>query len=180
MRKSLFSAASAIFLILQTYAAFAEDSVRLLNPVTTRIKDVSSIEGVRDNLLVGYGLIVGLNGTGDNMKNSVFTQKGLTDFLERLGVNIHGTDLKTKNIAAVTVTANLPAFARVGARIDVKVSAIGDARSIKGGMLLATPLVGADGNVYAVAQGPVMVSQFDPASADVKTKSNNIETGQSG
>ncbi len=143
---------------------------------SSRIKDVASIEGVRENILVGYGLIVGLNGSGDNMQNSAFTQKGLTDFLEKLGVNIQGSDLKTKNIAAVTVTASLPAFARLGSKIDVKVSAIGDAKSLRGGMLLATPLLGADGNVYAVAQGQVSISQFDPASEQVKTKAKVIET----
>jgi flagellar P-ring protein precursor FlgI len=143
---------------------------------SSRIKDVASIEGVRENILVGYGLIVGLNGSGDNMQNSAFTQKGLTDFLEKLGVNIQGSSLKTKNIAAVTVTASLPAFARLGSKIDVKVSAIGDAKSLRGGMLLATPLLGADGNVYAVAQGPVSISQFDPASDQVKTKARTIET----
>jgi flagellar P-ring protein precursor FlgI len=121
-------------------------------------------------------LIVGLNGSGDNMKNSAFTQQGLTDFLEKLGVNIQGTNLKTKNIAAVTVTVNLPAFARQGSKLDVKVSAIGDAKSLRGGMLLATPLLGSDGNVYAVAQGPVSMAGFEGASALVKTKSQASET----
>ncbi|MDF2965153.1 MAG: flagellar basal-body P-ring protein FlgI [Rickettsiaceae bacterium] len=147
-----------------------------ISHANSRIKDIASIEGVRDNILVGYGLIVGLNGSGDNMKNSAFTQKGLTDFLEKLGVNIQGSDLKTKNIAAVTVTASLPAFARLGSKLDVKVSAIGDAKSLRGGMLLATPLLGADNTVYAVAQGPVSISDFSPASDLVKTKSKAIET----
>ncbi len=142
----------------------------------SRIKDITSVEGIRDNVLVGYGLVVGLSGSGDNMKNSVFTQQGLTDFLERLGMNVQGADLKTKNIAAVTVTANLPAFARIGSKIDVKINAIGDAKSLRGGLLIATPLLAADGNVYAVAQGPVSLSQFDPASDQVKTKSKAIET----
>ena len=142
----------------------------------TRIKDIATVDGLRDNLLVGYGLVVGLNGTGDNLKNAVFTEKGLTDFLERLGVNIQGANLKTKNVAAVMVTANLPPFARQGYRIDIKVSAIGDAKSLKGGTLLATPLLGPDGNVYGVAQGHVAVSEFNPASEDVKTKGLSIET----
>ena len=142
----------------------------------TRIKDVASIEGVRDNLLVGYGMVAGLNGSGDNLNNAVFTQQGLTDFLERLGVNIQGANLKTKNIAAVTVTANLPPFSRQGARIDVKVGALGDAKSLRGGTLLPTPLLGADGNVYAVAQGTVTIADFSPASAEVKTKNTSIET----
>lgn len=142
----------------------------------TRIKDIAAVEGVRENLLVGNGLVVGLSGTGDNPQNTVFTEKGLVDFLERLGVNVQGGTLKTKNIASVTVTASLPPFSRQGSRIDVKVSAIGDAKSLKGGTLLATPLVGADGNVYAVAQGAVAISDFIPASGDVKTKSKAVET----
>lgn len=147
-----------------------------LTYASSRIKDITSVEGIRENILVGYGLIVGLNGTGDNMKNSAFTQQGLTDFLEKLGVNIQGTNLKTKNIAAVTVTVNLPAFARQGSKLDVKVSAIGDAKSLRGGILLATPLLGSDGNVYAVAQGSVSMANFEGASALVKTKSQALET----
>ena len=142
----------------------------------TRIKDIAAVEGVRENMLVGSGLVAGLSGTGDNLQNAVFTQKGLTDFLERLGVNIQGANLKTKNIAAVTVTASLPPFARQGSRIDVKVSALGDAKSLKGGTLLATPLLGADGTVYAVAQGHIALADFTPASGDVKTKSQMVET----
>ncbi|PCJ26270.1 MAG: flagellar biosynthesis protein FlgA [Rickettsiales bacterium] len=142
----------------------------------TRIKDITGIEGVRDNLLVGQGLVVGLNGTGDKLKNSPFTEKGLTDFLERLGVNVQGAQIKTKNIAAVTVTANLPPFARMGTRINVKVSTIADAKSLNGGTLLATPLIGADGTVYAVAQGSIVIPEFAPASGGVKTKSKAVET----
>ncbi|MBL0319465.1 MAG: flagellar basal body P-ring protein FlgI [Alphaproteobacteria bacterium] len=130
--------------------------------VTTRIKDIVSVEGIRENMLVGYGMVVGLNGTGDNLKNSLFTQKQLEDFLTRLGVNIKGTNsLKTKNIAAVTVTASLPAFARQGGHIDIKVSTMGDAKSLEGGTLLATTLLGADGKVYAVAQGSVTIGGFE-------------------
>ena len=99
----------------------------------TRIKDIAAVEGVGENLLVGHGLVVGLSGTDDNLKNTVFTKKGLTDFLERLGVNVQGADIKTKNIAAVTVTASLPPFARLGTRIDEKVGALGDAKSLMGG-----------------------------------------------
>jgi flagellar P-ring protein precursor FlgI len=158
----------SVFLFLFTcFTAIAE----------TRIKDIASVEGVRENQLVGYGLAVGLGGTGDNIINSDFTKKGLTDFLERLGVNIQGASgLKTKNIAAVTVTANLPPFARQGARISVRVSAIGDAKSLKGGTLLVTPLLGADGSVYAVAQGHISIPEFTPASNDVKSKSQSVET----
>ena len=148
----------------------------LIAEANTRIKDIAAVEGARENLLVGQGLVVGLGGTGDNLKNTVFTKTGLTDFLERLGVNVQGADIKTKNIAAVTVTSTLPAFSRLGTRIDIKVSALGDAKSLKGGTLLATPLLGADGNVYAVAQGGVALSDFTPVSGDVKTKSSSVET----
>jgi len=124
----------------------------------SRIKDIADFEGVRDNLLVGYGLAVGLNGTGDTLQNAPFTQESLIGMLERLGVNIRDktgtvTTLKPKNVAAVMVTAVLPPFARQGTRIDVTVSALGDATSLLGGQLLVTPLVGADGEVYAVGQG---------------------------
>ena len=120
-----------------------------------RIKDIADVEGVRDNQLVGYGLVVGLNGTGDRLDSAVFTRQSLIGMLERLGVNTRDqeTKLQTKNVAAVMVTANLPAFARAGSRIDVSVSALGDAKDLTGGTLLVTPLLGADGEVYGVAQG---------------------------
>ena len=125
-----------------------------------RIKDVVTFEGVRDNMLLGYGLVVGLRGTGDQMRNNRFTEESLVSFLERLGVNIRGTELRGRNVAAVTVTATLPPFARSGSRIDVTVSALGDAKSLEGGVLLATPLYGADGLVYSVAQGGLTVGGF--------------------
>jgi len=121
----------------------------------SRIKDIADFEGVRDNMLVGYGLVVGLNGTGDSLNNAIFTRESLIGMLERLGVNARDTSLRTKNVAAVMVTAVLPPFARQGGRIDVTVSALGDAKSLLGGTLLVTPLLGADGEVYAVAQGTV-------------------------
>ena len=124
------------------------------------IKDIPNVEGIRDNLLVGYGLVVGLDGTGDTLRNSTFTLQSLTAMLERLGVNTRGSDLKTENVAAVMVTANLPPFAPQGTRIDVTVSALGDAESLQGGTLLVTPLMGADGEVYAVAQGSLAVGGF--------------------
>lgn len=127
----------------------------------SRIKDIVNFEGIRDNILVGYGLVVGLNGTGDNLKNSVFTQQGLEDLLSRMGVNTRGANLKTKNVAAVTVTATLPPFSRQGSRIDISVSTLGDAKSLQGGTLLATPLFAADGNVYAVAQGAIAIGGFE-------------------
>jgi flagellar P-ring protein precursor FlgI len=126
----------------------------------SRIKDLIDIEGVRDNQLIGYGLVVGLNGTGDTLNNIPFTKQSLTAMLERLGVNIRGAQLRTGNVAAVMVTGNLQAFATQGTRTDVVVSALGDAKSLQGGTLLVTPLMGADGNVYAVAQGTVAVAGF--------------------
>ena len=120
-----------------------------------RIKDIADIEGVRENQLIGYGLVVGLNGTGDKLNNAVFTLESLVGMLERLGVNTRDqvAKLSTKNIAAVMVTADLPAFSRSGSRIDVAVSSLGDATNLTGGTLLVTPLLAADGEVYAVAQG---------------------------
>lgn len=126
----------------------------------SRIKDIVDVEGIRDNLLVGYGLVVGLNGTGDTLRNAPFTQQSLIAMLERLGVNTRGTQLKTDNVAAVMVTASLPPFAAQGTHIDITVSALGDATNLQGGVLLVTPLMGADGQVYAVAQGSVATGGF--------------------
>jgi flagellar P-ring protein precursor FlgI len=129
--------------------------------VQSRIKDLTDIEGVRENQLVGYGLVVGLNGTGDSLNAAPFTKQSLQSMLERLGVNTRGQTLRTKNVAAVMVTANLPPFGTQGTRIDVTVSALGDATSLQGGTLIVTPLMGADGEVYAVAQGSVAVIGFN-------------------
>ena len=126
----------------------------------SRIKDLAQIEGVRQNQLVGYGLVVGLNGTGDTLNNAPFTKQSLTAMLERLGVNTRGATLRTANVAAVMVTAGLPAFATQGTRLDVTVSALGDSKSLQGGTLLVTPLLGADGEVYAVGQGSVAIAGF--------------------
>jgi flagellar P-ring protein precursor FlgI len=126
----------------------------------SRIKDIASFEGIRDNLLVGYGLVVGLNGTGDSLRNAPFTRQSLEAMLERLGVNTRQANLNTDTVAAVMVSADLPPFTRHGSRISVTVSAFGDASSLLGGTLLVTPLIGADGEVYAVAQGPVAVGGF--------------------
>ena len=126
----------------------------------SRIKDLANIEGVRQNQLIGYGLVVGLNGTGDTLNNTPFTKQSLQAMLERLGVNIRGQQIRTGNVAAVMVTANLPPFATQGTRIDVTASAMGDAKSLQGGTLLVTPLLGADGNVYAVAQGSLAIAGF--------------------
>src|ERR1700732_4828156 len=127
---------------------------------TSRIKDLANIEGGRQNQLVGYGLVVGLNGTGDTLNNIPFTKQSIQAMLERMGVNIRGAQIRTGNVAAVMVTANLPPFGTQGTRIDVTVSSLGDAKSLMGGTLLVTPLLGADGNVYAVGQGSVAVAGF--------------------
>lgn len=136
-----------LFFVLYSNSAFS----------ASRIKDIADFEGIRDNQLVGYGLVVGLNGTGDNIKSIDFTKESLISMLDRIGINARDGQLKAKNVAAVMVTASLPAFGRQGSRIDVMTSAIGDAKSLQGGTLLATPLVGADGEVYAVAQGQIAV-----------------------
>jgi len=131
----------------------------------SRIKDLADVEGIRDNMLIGYGLVVGLNNTGDSLKNAPFTQQALQTMLERLGVNTRGSQVNTKNVAAVMVTASLGAFAAQGTHMDVIVSALGDAKSLQGGALLATPLLAADGAVYALAQGPVAIGGFSAQGA---------------
>ncbi|PRY91557.1 flagellar basal body P-ring protein FlgI [Donghicola tyrosinivorans] len=125
---------------------------------TVRVKDLVEFDGVRGNELVGYGLVVGLHGTGDGFRNAPYTEEMLTTMLERLGVNVTGEQLRPQNVAGVFVTATLPPFARSGAQIDVTVSAIGDAESLLGGTLIMTPLNAADGDIYAVAQGTVIAA----------------------
>src|SRR5262249_51744196 len=125
----------------------------------TRIKELASIEGVRDNQLIGYGLVVGLAGTGDR-RQTVFSAQSLANMLERMGVSVPATSLRVANVAAVIVTATLPPFAQSGTRIGVTPASAGDAASLQGGLLLLTPLKGPDGRVYAVAQGPVVTGGF--------------------
>ncbi|MYZ46977.1 flagellar basal body P-ring protein FlgI [Rhizobiales bacterium L72] len=128
-----------------------------------RIKDITGVQGVRENQLIGYGLVTGLQGTGDSMRNSPFTEQALQSMLDAMGINVRNANLRTRNVAAVMVTAELPAFIGRGARIDVTVSSLGDATSLLGGTLMLTPLMGPDGRTYAVAQGPVAVSGFASA-----------------
>ncbi len=154
-RRSLYLAVLFLCGLASVFAAGTAPS-----HAASRIKDIADFEGVRDNMLVGYGLVVGLNGTGDTLNQAIFTRESLIGMLERLGVNARDTSLRTANVAAVMVTATLPAFARQGARIDVQVSALGNAKSLLGGTLLVTPLLGADGEVYAVAQGTVSSGGF--------------------
>ena len=142
----------------------------------SRIKDLVDVEGVRDNQLVGYGLVVGLQGTGDGLRNAPFTRQSIEAMLERLGVNTRDQALQTKNVAAVLVTAVLPPFSTQGTRLDVTVSALGDAKSLEGGTLIVTPLRGADGNVHAVAQGQLTVGGFAASGASGSNISRGVPT----
>jgi flagellar P-ring protein precursor FlgI len=124
----------------------------------SRVKDLTLVEGGRDNQLVGYGLVVGLAGDGDS--NAASTLRAVANILQRHGLSVASTDIKAKNVAAVMLTADISAFLKPGSRIDVTVAAMGDAKSLQGGVLLQTPMIGADGHVYAVAQGPVAIGGF--------------------
>ncbi|TWA64269.1 flagellar P-ring protein precursor FlgI [Azospirillum baldaniorum] len=154
IRRALRVAALAAACLLGA-AAVAGDGL-----AQTRVKDLVTFDGVRRNQLIGYGLVVGLNGSGDRLINTPFTEQSLKGMLERLGINTRDEVLRTRNAAAVMVTASLPPFARQGTTIDITVSALGDATSLLGGTLLVTPLLGADGQAYAVAQGSLSVSGF--------------------
>jgi flagellar P-ring protein precursor FlgI len=142
-----------------------------------RIKDMASVKGVRGNQLIGYGLVVGLNGSGDKSATT-FTVQGLTNMLTRMGVKVTSGQVKVKNVAAVMVTSDLPAFARAGNRVDVTLSSIGDATSLYGGTLVLTPLKGVDGNVYAVAQGPVAVGGFQAGGEAASVTKNHPTVGR--
>src|SRR3984893_17566905 len=144
------TACALLALVLSTLPAAA----------TSRIKDIANFEGVRQNQLIGYGLVVGLNGSGDTLNNIPFTKQSIQAMLERMGVNIRGAQIRTGNVAAVMVNANLAPFGTQGTRIDVTVSSLGDAKSLQGCTLLVSPLLGADGNVYAVGQGSLAVAGF--------------------
>tara|TARA_R110002020_G_scaffold22372_28_gene75427 strand:+ start:16173 stop:17276 length:1104 start_codon:yes stop_codon:yes gene_type:complete len=144
VRQILLSALIALFLVQQASAG------------VVRLKDLVDFDGVRGNDLIGYGLVVGLDGTGDGLRNAPFTEEIMANILERLGVNVNGEQFRPKNVAAVMVTATLPPFSRTGSQIDVTVSAIGDSKSLLGGTLIMTPLNAADGRIYAVAQGTVL------------------------
>jgi flagellar P-ring protein precursor FlgI len=163
----------ALYISLLTFAAGALAASPAFG--FSRVKDLVDVQGIRDNMLMGKGLVVGLNGTGDSLKNAPFTQLDLQTMLERLGTNTRGQVMQTKDVAAVTVTANLPAFASAGSRIDVSVSAIGDAKSLQGGTLIVSPLIGADGQVYALAQGPVAIGGFS-AQGDAASVTRGVPT----
>lgn len=146
-----------IFLLAGLLASLTIPSAALAQ---TRIKDIVDVENVRENQLVGYGLVVGLAGTGDRIRNTPFTEESLQAMLERMGVNVRGAQMRTQNVAAVSITASMPPFARAGSRIDVQVAALGDATSLQGGTLIVSSLRALDGEIYAVAQGNVAVSGF--------------------
>ena len=141
----------------------------------TRIKDITTVVGVRENQLIGYGLVIGLQGTGDSMRNAPFTEQSLQAMFDRMGVNVTQQGLRVRNVAAVMVTTNLPPFASIGSKIDVNVSSIGDATSLNGGTLLMTPLTGADGRVYAVSQGALLASGYS-ASGVAASVSQGVQT----
>jgi flagellar P-ring protein precursor FlgI len=141
-----------------------------------RLKDIADVEGVRGNQLVGYGVVIGLNGTGDG-KSVEFTTKSLSNMLEKMGIRVDAEDIKVKNVASVLVTATLPPFVRPGSKIDVTLSSLGDAKSLQGGTLLFTPLKGADGNVYAVGQGAVSVGGFSVEGGGDSAQKNHPTVG---
>ena len=161
---------STLFLAL-ALTAFATSGL-----AASRIKDIVQFEGVRGNQLVGYGLVVGLAGTGDSLRNAPMTQQSMVDMLERLGVNTRGATMDTKNVAAVMVTASLPAFSAAGSTVDVRVSAMGDAKSLQGGTLLVTPLLGGDGEAYAVAQGSIETGSITASGASGSSINKGVPT----
>ena len=161
---------SGFFFLIIVLVAFAGNA-----QANVRIKDIVSLQGVRDNQLIGYGLVVGLAGSGDSLRNSPFTENSLKAMLDRLGIGQSNVGMRTKNVAAVVVTAKLPAFANPGLKIDVTVSSIGDASTLRGGTLLLTPLYGADGEIYAAGQGGLIVSGFSAGGAGAEV-TNNVPT----
>ncbi len=172
IRGGLIYTIAALMSILIVITSFAAPSVR--------IKDLADFEGMRDNMLIGYSLVVGLNGTGDKTNSIPFTRQTMVNMLERLGVNSKDAiaQLKTKNVAAVMVTANMKSLVRQGSKIDVTVSSMGDAKSLEGGTLLATPLVGADGQTYAVAQGSIIIGGFTAEGKKTTITKNHPTVGR--
>ncbi|MFY9907141.1 MAG: flagellar basal body P-ring protein FlgI [Terriglobales bacterium] len=170
------AAMAAGFVFAFLFLALA--GARALNdPVAVKIGDLTSVEGVRENPLIGYGMVVGLTQTGDSQQ-TVFTTQTLANIMQRMGAQIPPATAVVKNVAAVFVTANLPAFARPGTQVDVTVSSVGDAKSLEGGQLLLTPLYGADGQVYAAAQGPLTVGGFAAGRSGATKQMNHPTTGR--
>ncbi len=165
---ALLATAPATLLAINAFAS---------EPVPVKIRDLTSVEGVRDNPLIGYGMVVGLTRTGDSQQ-TIFTTQTLANIMQRMGAQIPPLTARVANVAAVFVTANLPAFARPGTEVDVTVSSIGDAKSLEGGLLLLTPLYGADGQVYAAAQGPIAVGGFAAGGAGATKQMNHPTIGR--
>ncbi len=164
--RSLFAAAIGLLALMLVFSGAVQ---------AERIKDLAAIAGVRTNQLLGYGLVVGLNGTGDKSSSSPFTEQSLKSMLNQLGIVVPpGTRINPKNVAAVSINADLPAFAKPGQKIDITVSSIGDAKSLRGGTLLMSPLKGADGRVYAIAQGNLVVGGLSASGADGSSITINI------
>jgi len=162
----------AYFLIAVLLAVFIPGKV-----LAVRLKDISSVKGVRENQLVGYGLVIGLKGTGDG-NNAAFTTQGLSNMLESMGMHVSRDNINVKNVAGVVVNAKLPPFIKIGQTIDVIVSSLGDATSLQGGTLIATPLKGLDGKVYAVAQGPLSIGGFETTTPVAATQKNHLTVGR--
>ncbi len=173
-----FRSAARMKRITTSLAVIAAAGAALTAPAeaASRIKDIADFEGVRENQLVGYGLVMGLQGTGDSLRNCPMTKQSLTSILEKLGTNARDGNLNGKNAAAVMITANLPAFAQQGSKIDVTVSALCDAKSLSGGQLVATPLQGADQQTYAVAQGPVAIGGFSAEGSSGSSVTKGVPT----
>src|SRR5438445_4498631 len=168
MMKKIYSVLLCTLCLFASAAAHAE-----------RLKDLASIQGVRENQLLGYGLVVGLDGSGDQTTQTPFTVQSVVSMLQQLGVNLPpGTNLQLKNVAAVMVTSSLPAFAQPGQTLDVTVSSMGNAKSLRGGTLLMTPLKGADNQIYAMAQGNVLVGGVGAAASGSKVQVNHLSVGR--
>jgi flagellar P-ring protein precursor FlgI len=162
---------------LATLTLFGADAIKTDKKIESRLKEVARLQGVRANQLLGYGLVVGLDGSGDKDQTK-FTVQSITNALGRMGITVNPTTVKVKNVAAVMVTAELPAFSRTGSRLDVTVSSTGDAKSLAGGMLLMTALQGPDGQTYAVAQGPLLVGGFSAGSGGASVTKNHPTVGR--
>ncbi len=163
--------------VLAAPTACAADAPEAQTPRQVRIREITSVEGVRDNPLIGYGLVVGLRGTGDQ-KQTIFTNQMLTNVLSRMGMQVAPTSITIKNVAAVFVTASMPPFSRPGTQLDVVVSSIGDAKSLEGGTLLLSPLRGEDGQIYATAQGPMVVGGYSAGGSGVSKQLNHPTVGR--
>ncbi len=174
--KAAFAAGHLLVLVFALVLALS-GALSANEPVEIKIRDLTSVEGVRENPLIGYGMVVGLTQTGDSQQ-TVFTTQTLANIMQRMGAQIPPATAVVKNVAAVFVTASLPAFARPGTQVDVTVSSVGDAKSLEGGQLLLTPLYGADGQVYAAAQGPIAVGGYAVGGAGASKQMNHPTTGR--